>query len=55
MPAAVPTTGKALDLDIAMGFDVFTHPGLWFLFGCLFIILAIFIIEHLGRKKERKD
>ena len=55
MPAAVPTTEKALDLDIAMGFDIFAHPGLWFLFGCLFVISAIFIIEYLGRKKERKD
>ncbi len=52
MPAAVPTTEKAL--DIAMGFDIFAHPGLWFLFGCLFVILVVFLIEHLGRKKERK-
>jgi hypothetical protein len=49
MPAAVPTTEKAL--DIAMGFDIFAHPGLWFLFGCLFVILAIFIIDRLKRKK----
>jgi len=32
------------------GFDFFAHPGLWFLFGCLFVILVVFLIEYLGRK-----
>ena len=53
MPAAVPTTEEAL--DIAMGFDIFAHPGLWFLFGCLFVILVVFLIEYLGHKKGRKE
>ncbi len=42
-------------LDVALGFDIFAHPGLWFLFGCLFVILVIFLIEYFGRRKERKD
>ncbi len=54
MPAPV-SPERALDVDVALGFDIFAHPGLWFLFGCLFVILVVFIIEYLGRKKERKD
>jgi DNA-binding transcriptional ArsR family regulator len=50
MPAAVPTTEKAL--DIAMGFDLFAHPGLWFLFGCLFVISVIFLIDYIGKKRR---
>jgi DNA-binding transcriptional ArsR family regulator len=45
VPSPVPT----------LGFDVFAHPGLWFLFGALFIILVVFLVEYLGRRKERKD
>ena len=43
----------AYGLDL--GFDIFAHPGLWFLFGCLFVILVVFLIEYLGRKKDRED
>jgi len=49
MPAPV-SPEKAID-SVALGFDVFAHPGLWFLFGCLFLILVVFLIEYLGRKK----
>jgi hypothetical protein len=45
VPSPVPT----------LGFDIFAHPGLWFLFGALFVILVVFLIEYLGRRKERKD
>ena len=31
------------------------NPGLWFLFGCLFVISLIFLIEYLGMKKGRED
>ena len=48
-PTIIPSPEKAL--DVALGFDVFAHPGLWFLFGCLFVILVVFLIEYLGRKK----
>ncbi|MEA2033339.1 MAG: winged helix-turn-helix domain-containing protein [Euryarchaeota archaeon] len=53
MPAPV-SPERAID-SVALGFDVFAHPGLWFLFGCLFLILVVFLIEYLGRKKEEKD
>jgi len=48
-PPMGPSTEKAL--DVALAFDVFAHPGLWFLFGCLFVILVIFIAEHFRKKK----
>jgi len=54
MPAPV-SPEKALDVDVALGFDIFAHPGLWFLFGCLFVILVVFLIEYQGRKKKEKD
>ncbi|HJH27345.1 MAG TPA: ArsR family transcriptional regulator [Methanophagales archaeon] len=54
MPPAPVSPERVID-SVALGFDVFAHPGLWFLFGCLFVILVVFIIEYLGRKKERKD
>ena len=48
-PIPAPPMGPSPEkgLDVAFGFDVFAHPGLWFLFGCLFVILAIFIIDYL--------
>ena len=52
MPAAVPTTEKAL--DISMGFDIFAHPGLWFLFGSIFVISVIFLIDYIGKRNARK-
>jgi len=52
VPSPVPAS-KGLGLDL--GFDIFAHPGLWFLFGCLFVILVVFLIEYLGRKKDRED
>jgi hypothetical protein len=53
MPIAPPE--GILDIDTALEFDFFAHPGLWFLFGSLFAILVVFLVEYLGRKKERKD
>ncbi len=64
MPTVIPATAPPmpmappegiLDIDTALGFDIFAHPGLWFLFGSLFVILVVFIIEYYGRKKDRKD
>ena len=52
VPSPIPAP-KGIGLDF--GFDVFAHPCLWFLFGCLFVILAVFLMDYLGRKKERKD
>ena len=56
MPEIVPSpmpASKGIGLDL--GFDIFAHPGLWFLFGCLFVILVAFIIEYLGHKKGCKE
>lgn len=56
-PTPIPTPvspEKAID-GVALGFDIFAHPGLWFLFGSLFVILVVFLIEYYGRRKERED
>ena len=56
MPEIVPSpipAPKGIGLDL--GFDIFAHPGLWFLFGCLFVILVVSLIEYLGHKKGRKE
>ena len=53
MPAPV-SPERAID-SVALGFDIFAHPGLWFLFGCLFVILVVFLIEYLGRKMRKED
>jgi len=50
MPAPV-SPERAID-SVALGFDVFAHPGLWFLFGCLFVILVVFLIDHIGKKRR---
>ncbi|MDI6811044.1 MAG: hypothetical protein QMD80_05135, partial [archaeon] len=42
-------------IDLGFGFDIFAHPGLWFLFGSLFVILVIFLIECYGKNKEREE
>ena len=47
VPSPMPAP-KGIGLDF--GFDAFAHPGLWFLFGCLFVILVVFIMEHLKSK-----
>lgn len=53
IPAPV-SPEKAID-SVALGFDIFAHPGLWFLLGSLFVILVVFLVEYYGRKKDRKD
>ena len=56
MPEIVPSPIPApKGFDLGFGFDIFAHPGLWFLFGCLFVILVAFLIEYLGHKKGRKE
>lgn len=50
---SIPTKGGGIPArdSVASGFDVFAHPGLWFLFGCLFVILVVFIMRYLRHKK----
>jgi DNA-binding transcriptional ArsR family regulator len=52
-PTVVPSPVPApKGIGLGFEFDIFAHPGLWFLFGCLFVILAIFIIDYLKSKKK---
>ena len=51
-PSPTPLPGEPL--GAVSGFDFFAHPGLWFLLGCLFIILVVLLVEYLSRKKERR-
>jgi len=52
-PLETPLPEKAL--DTLSGFDIAAHPGLWFLFGALFIILVAFLLDYIGRKKGKTD
>lgn len=55
-PTLTPSPEKAL--DTVFGFDIFAHPGLWFLFGALFVILVAFLVEYLileEKGKKRKE
>lgn len=49
VPGAPEKVGTGVE-----GFDFSTHPGLWFLSGCLFVILVLFLIEYLGRKRAAR-
>nr|QNO51735.1 hypothetical protein LBHPMFOL_00004 [Methanosarcinales archaeon ANME-1 ERB6] len=54
MPEIVPSPIPApKGIGLGFEFDIFAHPGLWFLFGSLFVILAIFIIDCLKSKKNK--
>jgi DNA-binding transcriptional ArsR family regulator len=53
MPEIVPSpmpASKGIGLDF--GFDIFAHPGLWFLFGSIFVISLIFLIDYIGKKRR---
>jgi DNA-binding MarR family transcriptional regulator len=50
-PLATPSPEKAF--GAVQGFDIFAHPGLWFLFGCLFVILVVFLWDYRGRKRHK--
>nr|QNO52006.1 hypothetical protein HGMICNAC_00008 [Methanosarcinales archaeon ANME-1 ERB6] len=55
MPEIVPSpipAPKGIGLDF--GFDIFAHPGLWFLFGSIFVISVIFLIDYIGKRNARK-
>ncbi|HJH27130.1 MAG TPA: hypothetical protein C5S37_10285 [Methanophagales archaeon] len=53
MPDIVPSPMPApKGIGLGFEFDIFAHPGLWFLFGCLFVILAIFLINYIGKKNK---
>lgn len=49
---ATPSPEKAF--GAVPGFDIFAHPGLWFLFGCLFVILVVFLLDYRGRNRHKR-
>jgi len=58
VPASIPVPPmehSRKGIRRSFGIRYFAHPGLWFLFGCMFVISLIFLIEYLGRKKDRED
>jgi DNA-binding MarR family transcriptional regulator len=50
-PLATPSPEKAF--GAVPGFDIFAHPGLWFLFGSLFVILVVFLWDYRGRNRRK--
>ena len=48
-PLATPSPEKTF--GAVPGFDVFAHPGLWFLFGSLFVILVVFLLDYRHKKR----
>ena len=53
MPEIVPSPVPApKGIGLGFEFDIFAHPGLWFLFGCLFVISVIFLIDYIGKKRR---
>jgi len=56
-PAYAPlaTTSPEKAFGAVPGFDVFAHPGLWFLFGCLFVILVVFLLDYRRKKRFKSD
>ena len=52
VPAPTPVSPEKA-IDMVPGFDFFAHPGLWFLFGSLFVILAVSLIEYFAREREK--
>ena len=49
LPIPAPKGG-----GLGFEFDIFAHPGLWFLFGSIFVISVIFLIDYIGKRNARK-
>ena len=49
-PAPVPEKG----IEAGAGFDIFTHPGLWFLLGCLFVLVIVLLLDYHARRKATR-
>jgi DNA-binding transcriptional ArsR family regulator len=46
---AAPVPDKAL--EAGAGFDLFMHPGLWFVLGGLFVLVVVLLFEYRARRK----
>jgi len=55
-PLYAPTPAPLADkgLTAVQGFDVFAHPGLWFLLGCLVVIALVLFIEYRGVRRVKR-
>lgn len=55
MPEIVPSPMPApKGIGLGFEFDIFAHPGLWFLFGSIFVISVIFLIDYIEKRNARK-
>ncbi len=52
-PTPTPLPEKAV--DAVCSFNIFAHPGLWFLLGCLFVLLVVVLINYYGRRRQKPD
>ncbi|MBN1762526.1 MAG: helix-turn-helix transcriptional regulator [Methanomicrobia archaeon] len=52
--APLPAPSPEKTFGAVPGFDFFAHPGLWFLFGCLFVILVMVLLDYRGRKRHKR-
>lgn len=50
IPSSIPVPTPVS--PVIYGFDIFIHPSLWFLFGCLFVILVVSLIEYFENKRK---
>jgi predicted transcriptional regulator len=55
-PLYAPTPAPLADkgLTAVQGFEVFAHPGLWFLLGCLVVIALVLFIEYRGVRRVKR-
>lgn len=51
-PVSMPKMGVEPDIISRVTDLVFTHPGLLFLLGCLFVILLVITIEYFRKRKN---
>ena len=48
-PAPVPEKGIAA----GAGFEIFTHPGLWFFLGCLVVLALVLLFDYRARRRSK--
>jgi amino acid transporter len=55
-PLYAPTPAPLADkgLTAVQEIEVFAHPGLWFLLGCLVVIALVLFIEYRGVRRVKR-